>query len=815
MGISLDHGIGVATAVFRALLLVALVSGQAAAQDAKPLKGFALVIGESAYETLAPLPNPEHDARAIEDLLTGLGFETDLVTDAKEKKLRRTIDGFIEDAEGADVALVYYSGHGIEAGGTNYLIPVDADLKALDAADETLISLQGILEDLRKKARVTILLLDACRSDPFPQGSLVRTASDKVGKPITLSGLGVPRGAQVIETGNPPPENIGEVIGFAAEPGKAALDGTAGANSPYAAALLKHLGANQGFDFGQVMTMVTEEVYLATGTHQRPWTNASLRRLLSFGGSVEQASPDETLLVGERRKLLLTIAATPADLRLAVETLAQDQALPLDPLYGMLKELQVDTSAGPAELDAQLRIGAENLRKLLTEKVVPLRKDPELTRLASLADRAQAEGAISLAKDYRAKAAARADELDKTLDQREAEINADRLELASTYADYGDAAVLNFDYRLAAEQYAKAFEQADGRDAMLALHYKQDQANALVNHGSAKGDITALKSSLPVFEQALALAQRNPAHDDWARTQNDLGVALRRLGETESSDATLNKAVAAFEAALGVLSREPTSKTWAMAQSNLGNTYLTLGTRSVGTELLDRAAAAHRAALAVLTREADPIAWAMAQNNLGNALSALGERETGTQALNDAVAAYDAALTVLTRKRSPIQWALCQHDLGIVWLTIGERQQDEGAFKLAMTAFSAALQERTRDRFPLDWATTMSQFAAALSSLGKHRRNAPLLAEAVRVYDLALTERTRERVPLQWASVMSNIGQTKLHLGVMTGNKSIILEGRGSVEAAWRAYQAMGITDNDPYYRKLLQLFDDMLREMK
>ena len=93
------------------------------------LKGVALVIGQSHYASLPALDNPAADARAIERLFDDLGFAVTVVTDRDARRLRRDIDNFVADAEaaGADVAVVYYSGHGIEAGGENWLVPVDAD----------------------------------------------------------------------------------------------------------------------------------------------------------------------------------------------------------------------------------------------------------------------------------------------------------------------------------------------------------------------------------------------------------------------------------------------------------------------------------------------------------------------------------------------------------------------------------------------------------------------------------------------------------------------------------------------------------------
>jgi len=790
------------------LLLISLGYSALAGES---LKGVALVIGQSEYKSLTALPNPVNDARAIENLLARLGFETDLATDENAKKLRRTIDGFVDDAEGADVALLYYSGHGIEAGGINYLLPVDASIDSLADGDKALISLQDVLAQLRTKARVTILLLDACRSNPFPKDAVLKRGGDPGGQPVAASGLGAPRGAVAMEDTAASSDTIGEVIGFAAEPGHSALDGVADGNSPYAAALLKHLAANAGYDFGQVMTLVTEEVYLDTGTRQRPWTNASLRRFLSFGGTVDEASADEALLTGERRKLLLSIAATPQDTRNAVEGLARDQSLPLDPLYGILKELQVDTAAGPDQLEKQLRLGAENLKKLLAEKVVPLRKDPELIRLAGLADRAQAEGAIALAKDYRAKASARADELDKTLDQREADILADRIELASTYAEEAETSILAFDFELAAAKFAKAYEQVEGRDGDLAFKYKLSQANAFANYGIYKGKNDAIARSFPLYEEAISSADRDKNRDNWATAQNDLGRAYRLLGERDAGSQFLQKAIEAFDAALTVSTRDHAPTDWAMIQNNLGNVLWTLGEREEGSEKLLQAISAYEASLTVLTREQKPLDWARVQNNLGNVRYKLGERGEGTASLYVAVAGYRDVLKIWTRERVPSDWAMVQNNLGVALKLLGERERDPALLHASVDALEAALLERHRERVPLDWAATQNNLGNTLAALGKPKGDKDFLARAVAAYELALQETTREREPLQWARIQSNLGMTRLPLGILTQDRAVVESGRRSVELAWAVYRQAGYAQYDAFFRERLKLFDEFL----
>ena len=321
------------------MLLALLLALAAHAEEAKTLKGVALVIGQSKYAHITPLANPANDAREMSKLLTDMGFDARSVSDRDAAKLARDLERFVEDAEGADVAFLYYSGHGIEAGGENYLIPVDADDASLGNAGEKLVSLSALIGKLKTTVPVAIVLLDACRTNPFPPGAQVKVSPASQNQPIAAGGLGAPRGVSVLEAQGTASDNLGTVIGFAAEPGLPALDGPEGANSPYAAALLRHLSAMKGAELSAVMRMVTEEVYLTTETRQRPWVNESLRRLLYLGVAPDEPEGEEGLITGERRQLLLTIADLPSLERQQVENIATRDGVPLDALYGILRAL--------------------------------------------------------------------------------------------------------------------------------------------------------------------------------------------------------------------------------------------------------------------------------------------------------------------------------------------------------------------------------------------------------------------------------------------------------------------------------------------
>jgi uncharacterized caspase-like protein len=324
------------------LALLALLFVTAAAAEEKPLRGVALVIGNGTYEHLTKLPNPANDADAIEGLLSDLGFDSVRRADRGGAELKRDLERFAEDARDADVAVLYYSGHGIEAAGENYLVPVDADLSALDEASEKLVPVSALIAKLQAEVPVLIVMLDACRNNPFPPDAMVRVSAGGAAAPMTAGGLGQIRSAASIEAEGATPaatENVGSVLAFAAEPGRVALDGDAGGNSPYATAVLRHFSAMNGEEFGLVMRLVAEEVYLKTGGRQRPWMNESLRRLLHFGGTPKEADGAEGDILRERRKLLVTISTLPDAERRRIEKVSAEGGVPMDAVFAMLKAM--------------------------------------------------------------------------------------------------------------------------------------------------------------------------------------------------------------------------------------------------------------------------------------------------------------------------------------------------------------------------------------------------------------------------------------------------------------------------------------------
>jgi len=756
-----------------ALVVLVLALGTAMAQEA--LKGVALVIGQSDYRGLSPLPNPGNDARALSRLLDDLGFDVERVTDADTVELSEALAQFGRDAETADVALLYYSGHGIEAGGENYLIPIDADTSSPEAVGQTLVPLSGLLAQLQAKVPVTIALLDACRDNPFPHDFAILPRGGNAPLPVGPAGLGLPRGggAPGGAAVSAPSESLGALIGFAAEPGRVALDGPAGTNSPYAEAILKHMAAG-GFAFGDIMTMVTEEVYLKTRGRQLPWTNSSLRRVLNFGLAAEETGSDEARIRSERRQLLLTIADAPETTRRFVETVADAEKVSLDALYGMLGVLEVDTSAGPDQLEQQLLEGARRLKAFMAARGAPVQQDVELVRLTGLADTAEAEGAIALAQEFRAQASARAEELAGELDDREAQLQADRLEIAETFARHAETAILNFDFATAADRYGAAAEQARRWDRKLAIDYAGKSADALQAHGTYKGDNQALEAAIAAYEALLADVGRADEPAKWVEIKTGLGNALWTLGDRQTSDDTLEAAVVQFGDALDVINAKTEPYAFGVVQVSLANVYSSLGRRQSGTELLHQAVAAYRASLDVLGRADYPLDWATTQNNLGQTLFTLGERESGTRSLEEAAHALRLALEENRREVAPLSWGMTQNNLANVLMLLGTRDPQSGNLKAAEEAYRQALLEQTRDKVPLEWAANMSNLGNVLTLRAQAENDPGLLDEALQALELALEEVSPERSATRWAMAHNNIGNIFLARAKATDDAALL-----------------------------------------
>ena len=231
-------------------MLLALPAGHAAASER-----VALILGNGNYRNAPVLPNAPADARAMAGVLRKLGFEVFEGVDLDRAATDALIHRFARELDDAEVALFFYSGHGMQVAGENYLVPVDAKLEHEADLDFETVPLRRIMSQLERSDRTSLVFLDACRDNPF----LRRVASRSTG---TRGGLA------------PLQSGVGTLVAYATAPDTVAMDGT-GDHSPFTTSLLAHI-ETPGLEVGQLLKKVRADVIADTNRAQVPWDHSSL-----------------------------------------------------------------------------------------------------------------------------------------------------------------------------------------------------------------------------------------------------------------------------------------------------------------------------------------------------------------------------------------------------------------------------------------------------------------------------------------------------------------------------------------------------------
>lgn len=248
--------------IFRLLLVATVLAWSASAHAARRV---ALVLGNSDYQHTVKLPNTRNDANAIANMLRQVGFQVISGVDLNRQAMGDRLADFSTAAADADVALFFYAGHAIQVNGRNLMIPVDANIKSEIHAKTQTVDLDDVLGLSMSTAKAKIVLLDACRDNPFEDAirrSLGPTRSVNMAKGL----------AEMKPT-------EGALIAFATSPGQTALDGKGGTNSPFTTALIQNL-PTPGVEINTSLTKVRAQVFEQTGRQQLPWTNTSMTGLI-------------------------------------------------------------------------------------------------------------------------------------------------------------------------------------------------------------------------------------------------------------------------------------------------------------------------------------------------------------------------------------------------------------------------------------------------------------------------------------------------------------------------------------------------------
>ncbi|CAN7534096.1 caspase family protein [Bradyrhizobium sp. LjRoot220] len=247
------------------LICMVFTAGAASAE-----KRVAFVVGNGSYKNVAALPNPPIDSKSMAAALRNIGFDVVEGTNLTRDKMTEKLLDFGKKAQGADVALFFYAGHGIAIGGTNYLLPIDADIKSeMDVKLGAAINIDLTLDQTMGDAKVKLVFLDACRDNPF---------AAKIKSNSATRSVSVQTGLAEMKSGE------GTLIAFATGPGQTALDGKEGANSPFTRALLANV-TQPGVEIQQAMTKVRAQVNEETNKGQLPWGHTNLIGTVYLNGA--------------------------------------------------------------------------------------------------------------------------------------------------------------------------------------------------------------------------------------------------------------------------------------------------------------------------------------------------------------------------------------------------------------------------------------------------------------------------------------------------------------------------------------------------
>jgi uncharacterized caspase-like protein len=393
--------------IVRTAILALIFLAQAHA-SAFAEKRVALVIGNSAYQNVAPLGNPVRDAAAIATMFKNAKFDVVVSrNDLSALEMRRALRDFADKSRDADMAVIYYAGHGLEVEGTNYLVPVDARLERdTDVYDEA-FALDRLLIAVEPAKQLRLVILDACRDNPFSRMLKQANSTRSIG-----------RGLAKVEPASP-----NTMVAFAAKAGSTAQDGD-GKNSPFAIALVNHL-TTPGLDLRKAFGFVRDDVLKATNNKQEPFVYGSLggndvalvplpappvaAAPASSNSARTEARVDYELAerVGTKAAWDVFINDYPAGFYTDLAKVQRDKA--------MAEEARVAaTQKAKATADEKARLAAEGAQAAEQAKAAAAARAAEEARIAAEKKKAIEDEKVAAAE--RAKAAALAKSTDKTAD---------------------------------------------------------------------------------------------------------------------------------------------------------------------------------------------------------------------------------------------------------------------------------------------------------------------------------------------------------------------------------------------------------------
>ena len=777
---ALVDAVGIAGLIVLLSLAHALLTSPEAHAEAR----VALVIGNSAYRDVPVLANPRNDAEDVAAALTRLGFDTTVALDADRLSMEQAIERFAIKVEGADVALFYYAGHGMQHHGLNYLMPIDANLQS-SAGLRRLIRLNEIVADVNRAKTLRILILDACRDNPLVDvvESAASGRSAQATRGVGLAKLS--RTAAGASVDAAPPVRGGDIIVYAAEAGRTAADGV-GRNSPFSAAFVRHV-ETEGQEIVAFARRIALSVQQDTNGDQRPELSLSVPFEFYFKPGPPQPPPTIGQLLPGGKPHEIGAIETQVDAIVAgapPEQRPQAQREVMVLLSDMVSRSGLKPDQVVVELPkaftrlAQMRRDIDAFRRLMEN-------EPGIAPFVEIAAAAVASGRrpdLQAADQALAQAQAR---YVSAISAQTAALDRARANRAALSEQRGSIAETEYRSRDASSFYLAAARDTPEADSEVSARRFAMAAAALFVHGTnffANGSLTEAIGLLE--REALPRTEATPASEEQKNRLSALrAIILAALADAQTKlggrtpgfngAKMMVDARATYQRALQSLKIEEYPGLAMDILDRRAQRDIEFGRRIAKDRGRGHFAEAVKTLRLILSIQTGKPAFKdempRVRNNLANALKELARRtegEDGDRQIDEAVDLYRqavAALENLTDKTGVlIARANLAHSLGLR----AERKPGlvDGDIGEAQAIYSGLASDLKKDKNPRLWAIVKQNEAELLRLVGSRNTARDQAFHALKAsfdtYQTVLSVVSRDTTPNDWAMLCAEMGYT-------------------------------------------------------
>jgi tetratricopeptide (TPR) repeat protein len=771
---------------WRSALLAATIALWAGLAPALAEKRVALVIGNSAYRDVPALANPRNDAEDVAAALKRLGFETTVGLDADRAAMERAIEAFATAVEGADVALFYYAGHGMQHQGVNYLMPTDANLQNA-AGLRRLTKLNDVVADVKRARTLRIMILDACRDNPLVD-VLENSPSAVASRGVRSVGLAkMSRTAGSGDPGAAAPSRGGDIIVYAAESGHTAADGV-GRNSPFSAAFVRNV-ETEGQEVVALVRRVALSVQQETNGGQRPELSLAVPFEFYFKPGPPQPPPTVLQLLPDAKPHEVGAIESQAD---AIVNAAseQDRAQIRRELMALMSEMASRSGLKPDQLATELPNAFSRLaktRKEIEEFRRLMENEPGIAPFVEIAAAAVASGRrpdLQAADQALAQAQSRYDEAIRARTQA---LERTRSNRAHLYEQRGNIAETEYRSKEAAEFYLAAAKDTPAADLESTARRFALAGATLFVHGNNFFANDTLREAIRVMEsEALRrYEQIVPGSDEQRRlVAASTAIVLANIADAQTSlggrlpgydgAKMMVDARATYRKALDRIKVEEFPDLAMDILNRRSQRDLEFGRRIVKDRGRGHFAEAVKTMRLILSIQDGKPAYkdelGRTRNNLANALKELSKRtdgEEGDRLIDEAIELFRQSVIVLEQLPDKNNVLIARSNVAHALGVRAERKtglvgaQDIDA---ALEMYEKIGRDLDKEKNPRLWAAVKQNEAELLRLVGQRQtdpaRALVALKTSFELYQKLLTVIAKDTAPNHWALICAEMGHT-------------------------------------------------------